>query len=353
MKRNKILTAVLGIAILSAIACSGMVIAQGIQTGAALSHDASARKERLPKPWELQKTKLEEFSEISISLSYSNLSILPGDDYYLQYHMDGSCEKPEYEVANGRFYFQEGPTQAKYRSGFHLFFNPQYYTGRYEPYYVTLYVPQETYFNMLNLSNDSGDVEIDKIQVKNADIKIDYGNLTVNSFSGEKLTVGADSGNLELDAVTCDTLELDNEYGNITGDVFKVSSKTTIALDSGNLTLSKLNAEELALTNEYGNCSVNEIKVKNSSISVDSGNIDFEQAELGNTKIISSYGDVSLMLSDSVSNYNYNLHAEYGSVKLDGNKIKENEDGEIHYRKDSGKDNSISIECESGNINIL
>lgn len=353
MKRNKILTAILGIAILSGVVCSGMVIAQGIRTGTVLSHNASARKERLPKPWELQKTKLEEFSEVSITLSYSNLSILPGDDYYLEYHMDGTCEEPQYKVSNSKFYFEEGLTQAKYRNGFHVFFNPLNYTARYEPYYVTLYVPKETYFDMLNVSDDSGNVEIDEIQAKSADIKIDYGNLTMDSFTGEKLSIDADSGNLELNTITCDTLELDNEYGNITGDIFQISTKTTITLDSGNLSLSKLKTDALTLDNEYGNCSVNEIKVKNSSISMDSGNLDFNQAELGTTKIKSSYGDVSLVLSDSASNYNYNLNTEYGTVKLEGNKIKADEASEIHYKKDNGKDSTISIECESGNVNIL
>lgn len=353
MKRNKILTAILGIAILSGAVCSGMVIAQGIRTGAALSHNVSARKEKFPKPWDLQKTKLEEFSEISITLSYSNLSILPGDDYYLEYHMDGSCEEPQYEVSDGRFYFQEGDTQAKYRSGFHIFFIPQNLTARQEPYYVTLYVPEQTYFDILNVSDDSGNMEIGEIQAKNADIKLAYGNLTVDSLSGETLSIAADSGNLELNTIICDTLELDNEYGNITGDKFQVSSKAAITLDSGNLSLSKLETDTLTLANEYGNCSVDEIHVKNSSISMDSGNLDLGQAVLGTTKIKSSYGDVSLALSDSASNYNYNLNTEYGTVKLDGHKIKEDEDGEVHYHKDNGKGSSISIECESGNVNIL
>lgn len=348
MKRNKILTAILGIAVLSGIICSGMVIAQGIRTGAALTHNVSARKESVPQPWELEKRKLEAFSEISINLSYCNLSILPGDDYYLEYHMDGSCEKPEYKVSKGRFYFQEGNTQTKYRNGFHLFLNPP----RYEPYYVNLYVPEKQYFDLLELSNDSGNVEIKEIQAQNADIKIEYGNLDLGSFSGEKLSIDADSGNLESKTITCDTLDISNEYGNITGNTFQVSDKASITLDSGNLSLSKLEAGTLTVKDEYGNCSVEELKVKSSSISMDSGNIDFNQAELGTTDITSAYGDVSLVLTDSVSDYNYELHNEYGTVRLDGNRIKEDDDGEIHYQKDNQKDNRIFIECESGNINI-
>ena len=172
MKHHKFLTLILGIAIVSGIVCSGIVITQGIQAGKELSHTEDSRKrERYPQAWELKKTKLEEFSELSISLDYSNLSILPGDDYYLEYRLDGACTEPEYSVSYGKFAFQEGRTQAKYSAGFHFFFNPwaSYNRG---PFYVTLYVPEKQYFDLMSLSNESGNIEIGDIQAKKADIHI-------------------------------------------------------------------------------------------------------------------------------------------------------------------------------------
>lgn len=351
MKRNTILALIAGIAILFGLAGSGIIIVQGIQAGA-FPLAASAGSKRRPQAWELEKTKLDKFSEISIALSYCDLSILPADGYYLEYHMDGTCEEPDYDVSGGSFHFREGETQAKYRTGFHLFFNPGSFSYNQEPYYVNLYVPEKQYFNLLTISNDSGNVDIGDIQAENAEITADYGNLEIDSFSGKKLSIQIDSGNLKLSTAVCDTLEISNEYGNITADSFEAAQNTAIDLDSGNLQLSKLTSGQLTLSNEYGNCTINEITIENSSISMDSGTLKLYQATLGNSEINNSYGDVNLNLATDTSDYNYDLKAEYGSIRLDGKKIESNEDGEVYYQKDNGKKDDIRITCESGNIEI-
>lgn len=352
MKRNILLTLIVGAAATFGIICSAIILVQGVKAGP-LKVPSAQKEERYPNAWELEKTKLEEFSDISISLSYCNLSILPADGYYLEYHIDGTCEKPQYNVSDGSFHFQEGHTQTKYRSGFHLFFHPgsssSYNRG---PYYVKLYVPQTQYFNLLSITDDSGNIEIDSIQAKNADIRADYGNLNLSSFSGEELAISTDSGNIELGAITCDNLDLSNEYGNIDADSLLIDKNASIALDSGNLESSSFTAKKLTLSNEYGNCTIDEITVAASSISMDSGKITLRHASLGNTDINSEYGDTDISLSADIADYNYDLHAEYGMVKLGGKNLKSNDDGEVHYQKDNGKKNDIRIFCESGNIDI-
>lgn len=351
MKRDKILALIAGVAILFAIVCSGIIIVQGIQKGT-FKVPASERSERYPHAWELEKTKLEEFSEISIALSYCDLSILPSDGYYLEYRMDGTCEKPQYDVSEGRFHFQEGATRVKYRSGFHLFFNPTAFSYNQEPYYVTLYVPKEQYFNRLTLSDESGNIEINDIQAEHAEISASYGNLEMDSFSGKKLSLQADSGNINLGTVSCDTLDISDEYGNISADSFQAADKATISLASGNLDLSSIETNCLILDNEYGNCSINEVTVARSDISMESGHLTLYQASLGNTEIKNSYGDITLGLANDVSDYNYDLKNEYGSIELSDKKIKADEDGEVYYQKDNGKKDKICITCESGNIEI-
>lgn len=352
MKRNTILTLILGIAILFGIVSSGLVIAQGIQNTKNFSERTVSSKKNYPHAWELKKTKLEKFSEISISLSYNNLSILPGDDYYLEYHMDGTCTEPEYHVTDGRFQLSEGHTQSKFRIGFHLFFNPGYLFSDHEPYYVNLYIPKKAYFDMLTIYNDSGNVEICDIQAAKTEIEADYGNVTLKDFTGEKLTINADSGNIKTGNITCDNLDISDEYGNISGGDFQISDQTTIKLDSGNLELSQLNTDLLTLSDEYGDCSIDNIKIKDGDIALESGNLTLKHAKFGTADIKNAYGNITLTLDDSVSNYNYDLDAEYGAVKLDGEKLEEDEDSEIHYHKDNGQKNEIRITCESGNITI-
>lgn len=351
MKQNKIIIAIAGIAILFSAICSGIIITQGIHAGTLHTSKTSTR-ERIPHAWELEKTKLEEFSDITVALSYCDLSILPDDGYYLEYRMDGTCEEPEYEVSGDKFRFQEGHTQSIYRSGFHLFINPSSFASNQGPYYLNLYVPRDVYFNLLTLSNESGSVKITDIQAKNADITANYGDLNMDSFSGEKLSIHADSGNMEFGKIICDTLEISDSYGSVTADSFEIAGHAAISLDSGNLELSKLESRQLTLSNQYGNCFVDEITVTDSEISMESGSLKLRQATLGNTEIRNSYGDITLDLANGTSDYNYDLKAEYGSIKLDGKNIRSDEDGEVYYQKDNGKKNDIRIICESGNIKI-
>lgn len=351
MKHNKFLILIAGIAILFGISCSGIIIAQGIRTGA-IQTSPTAKRDHYPTAWELKKTKLDEFSEISISLSYCDFSILPSDDYALEYRMDGICEEPEYSVSDGSFHFQEGRTQDKYRAGFHFFFNPANSPANQGPFYVNLYVPKDAYFNLLCLSDESGTIEIGDIKASKAEITADYGNLDIDSFSGKKLSINADSGNIDLGNVACDNLEISDEYGNISADSLIIAKNTVIKLDCGSLKVSKLESDQLTLSNEYGNCTADEITVKSSNISMESGSLKLQQATLGNTEINSSYGDTTLSLANDVSAYNYDLKAEYGSVTLDGKNIDANDDGEIYYQKDNGQNNDIRIISESGNIKI-
>lgn len=351
MKHNRFLILIAGIAILFGISCSGIIIAQGIRTGA-IQTSPTNKRNHYPNAWELKKTKLDEFSEISVSLSYCDFSILPSDDYALEYRMDGICEEPEYNVSDGSFHFQEGHTQEKYRAGFHFFFNPANFSANQGPFYVNLYVPRDAYFNLLSLSDESGTIEIGDIQAEQAEITADYGNLNIDSFSGKKLSLNADSGNIDLGNVTCDNLEISDEYGNISADSLIIAKNTVIKLESGNLKVSKLQSDQLTLSNEYGNCTSDEITVKSSDISMESGVLKLRKATLGNTEINSSYGDTTLDLVDDVSNYNYDLKAEYGSVTLNGTNINANDDGEIYYQKDNGQENDIRIISESGNIKI-
>lgn len=350
--KNKLITAIAGIAILFGVVCSGIIITQGIQQNEA-SHSQAANTKREPiRAWELEKTKLDEFTDIAITLSYCDLFIVPGDGYYLEYRMDGSCEEPEYGVTGSRFYFQEGPTQLKYRTGFHLFFNPGYYSANRGPFYVNLYVPKEQYFNLLQLSSESGNIELGDIQAKDIDIHAEYGTLKSGAFSGDNISITADSGNIELDSIDCNALEISNEYGDITADGFKAANRASIKLESGNLTLSRLETDSFILSNKYGNCSMDEITVKQSEIAIESGSLKLHGATLGTTEITNEYGDVTLNLANRVSDYNYDLNASYGTIKLDGKTLPSDEDGTSRYQKDNGKESEIIIGSDSGDITI-
>ena len=350
MNRNKILSILLGTAILSGLVCTALIIATGIQHGnAAPANASSMKREKFPQPYQLEKTKIDEFSELSLQLDYSNVSIIPSDGYYLEYCLDGTNKEPEYEIKDGKLSFQEG----KPRQDFHFSWNLFGYPKGQEEFYLNLYVPKGQAFDSAALRLESGDLSLGQMEAKTADFSLEYGNLTGESLSGENLTIGIESGNLEIGAIRCDNLQIKAEYGNVTGDSFTASGQADIKLDSGNLELSQLSAGDFRLSNEYGGCTVDSYEVTDGFISMDSGNLKLRKAAMGNLEILSAYGNVDLSLAGDVSDPDYDMEVEYGTLKIGGKTIDPDEDGCTSYT-DPGrqKDSSILIQCESGNVTV-
>lgn len=387
-KHNNLLALIIGIAVLAGILCSGIILAAGIQNGsAAFTRQDSPRREKYPEPHTLEKTELEEFSEISICLNYANVSILPSDGFYLEYRLDGTCSSPDYGVSNGKFHFQEGQLKQNYRISLNLFGNP----ANQKPMYLNLYVPRDQYFDLLSMSIESGDLEMDQLNAEKMELSLEYGDLTLGDFSGNTLNISSESGNIDVNDVTCESLNISASYGHFTGNAvsasktgkfrlesgdLEISSLTAdtcsidsdygdcsidsfqageiaISLESGNLKISSLTADTCSIDSDYGNCSIDGFQAGNSTFSMESGSLNLENARIEQTKVNAEYGDVTLELADKVTDYNVNLDAEYGTVEINGENIDADEDGTVHYqKKDSKIKHEISVRCESGNINI-
>ncbi|EOS24351.1 hypothetical protein C806_02393 [Lachnospiraceae bacterium 3-1] len=349
MKQRKLLTVILGIAIFASILCSGIIITTGIQAENASISNASVQKRSFPKPHTLKKTKIEEFSEASIQLEDGNISILPSDGFYLEYRLDGICEEPDYEISDGKFYFQEGPALKQYGISFHLFGNP----SNQEPFYLNLYVPKDQYFEFLFLSSQSGNMELEQVNAQEAEFYLSYGNLNLQEFTGDTLNISAESGNITSEHITCEDLSIFSSYGNLTADVISVSHVANLNLESGNLTLSQLESDTLSVDMEYGTCTIDSIANKTGKIYMDSGNLNLKAATLETMNIKSEYGNVTLQLADEFSDHNYDLQTEYGTLKVDGKTIKVKEDGTVSYQKQQDANTgNIQIYCESGAVTV-
>lgn len=303
MKSKKLLTILVGIAVSVSIIFCGIIVVTDIQKGSAVSAPSSQPEEI--HSYKLEKTSLEEFSEISISASYADISILPSDGYYLEYCLDGTCTEPFYRVSDGKFQFQEGSTQEKYMISFGF--------SSHEPFFLKLYVPTDKYFDMLSIVSDSGNVHFEEISAKQAELTLDYGNLDFERFTGDTLLLTMDSGNVEFETISCKDVTLENSYGSVTGNSFS-SSDSIFAIDSGDLSLM--------------------------------------DADFKNLDIDCQYGNVKLELRQTLSDYNWDLSTDYGDIYVDNKKIKPDDEAEAFYKKDNGADNSMKIFCDSGNITV-
>lgn len=340
MKSKKILTVFVGIAIVAAIILSGIIIGTNIRKEA----DASRSQPEEIHSYVLEKTSLEEFSEISISLSYANISILPSDGYYLEYRLDGTCTEPVYSVSDGKFQFQEGNVQGKYMIRFGI--------SSHEPFFLNLYVPADKYFDLLAISDESGNVTFEEILAKKAELTLNYGNLEFESFTGDTLHLTMDSGNLDFGSIYCKDVTLENSYGSVTGDIFTASTSASIELDSGNWEVRGVSADKFSLTNAYGNTDIYNFTSSDSTFSIDSGNLSLMNTDFKNLGIDCEYGDVDLELRQTLTDYSYDLSTDYGNIYVDNKRIEPNDEEETVYKKDNEKDRKMEIFCDSGSITV-
>ena len=81
--------------------------------------------------------------------------------------------------------------------------------------------------------------------------------------------------------------------------------------------------------------------------SLESGSCILDELSLEQCKIKSEYGDVELGLLSPLSEYGFDLKAEYGEIRMDGEHM-----GETYRSIEQGKAKNIVIHSESGDIKL-
>lgn len=271
-------------------------------------HAAGTAESR--EPYVQKKIKIDEFSSMNIDLEYADLEVIPSDDYYLEYRIEGSNRKPVWSVKNGKLTFNE-----REMKGFGSFMvwgtTPFESDGNYK---VKIYIPEDKALENVRISSDDGDVVLPDLTVKSLSTTCEYGDLSVESLSGDRWDVTMDNGVLKAGNVETEKVVVDNEYGDcifdrVIGDTVKVT------LDDGNLKVNSMDVRDFRVENEYG--------------------------------------DVELTTADSWEKYDMDLHTEYGQIILPDGRNCSNRDGdEEQYRVANGNDKKISANSDDGDIHI-
>lgn len=263
------------------------------------------------KPYELKKTKIDEFSSISIDLDYADLEIIPSDGYYLEYRIEGGSRKPEWNVKNQKLTFRE--IEQGYGS-FVMFGGFSSIKQNEKKYEVKLYIPKDKKLSDVRINSDDGAVILPFITAQSFTAECDYGDLTMDGFKGGSFNADMDDGDLNVKSIDADRITVKNSYGDSTVDQMKAGA-ARLSLDDGSLYI--------------GSSDVNDLRVEN------------------------NYGDVEIVTAGSWEAYDLDLHTDYGSIILPDGRSSYREDGdEEEYRVNNGSDKMITVDCDDGNVEI-
>lgn len=262
----------------------------------------------------LNKTKLESFSEAEFTVtSYSDINIMASEDgnYYMEYRLDKSCGKPEYEVSNGCLTMEQKDSPGG-------FINLGLSTDSLlSETYINLYVPKDKELDYLKIYNDTGDVSLDHVLFKDADLNVDFGDIAIkgSKFDSMTMTLG-----------TCDLNLADTEIGIFT------------------------------LDNEFGENTLKNFKCETAKMDLDTCDLYMDASGLKNLDCDIEFGDVTLLLPEKLETYTFDVSTEFGSVRLPNNAPRgyyaDRDDEDEYYRTDGNGKNLITIQGDTSDIDI-
>lgn len=257
---------------------------------------------------------LEAFDSVELSVNYTDVMFVPSDRYAVDYRITGTGGAPVCQVENGRLIFQDAPMDSEPRIWF-LYAGPtSEFIREPGPYYVKIEFPADCTFSEVSARMESGDLELPDLRADTLKIRNEYGNVTLNGYSGRELELHMSTGTLSLDTIHAEKSSIENEYGNIL--IGQASGeKFTADLSSGSFFADRLDFADLIVENEYGT--------------------------------------VQFGLPESTAPCGYRLFTEYGFIRMDGAMLggREDEDGAEYVSEGDGT-KMITVSCESGDIVI-
>ena len=192
------------------LTCAG--IAAGGWPGIEITRNGLRSAATQRQPYILEKTQIENFSELDINIgSEADIILKPSgnDHFYLEYTLDGDYEEPSYGISDGTFHFTQGSAGTAINGIY--FFGPGRLSKDIDPE-IRLYIPESAQLSDMNIYNDYGNLSIQQVTAGNADIQADYGDidLTDSAFASAAITLSA--GDFEADSSTINELTFINEF---------------------------------------------------------------------------------------------------------------------------------------------
>ncbi len=266
----------------------------------------------------------ENFESLKLDLKGSDVAILPSNDGMCKVEFfENNIYSHSIEVINN-----ELVVGCKYKSKVFI---------SYKDTKITIYLPEKDYktFNLTTGSGDvivenfkvdeltitvgSGDVEVKKVDCNNISIAGESGDLelknldvndavSVSSSSGEvelsniscfgNVAISTDSGEISVANVVCGGLTAECDSGDIELESVLANGEMAIETESGDVELSMIDAPSIDITTISGDVKGSLLSNKIFTVRSSSGNVDVPQTTSGGVcKISSRSGDVMITIS--------------------------------------------------------
>ena len=337
--------------VLAAIGIAMGGIIRGIQINAQGIHVyAPSLDSKNGSEYESAVETLEAFQRIEVDVEYADIRVQSSDsqEYTLSYQLSdaGSLQK---EVKDGTLIVKHGDFRSS-GSGFPnltwFFLGDNIHSDRVTES-ITIGLPEDAALSELSLNTDSGDVLCEKIQADSLKIHAEYGDVSLQDVEAGQTELALESGKLQMDQVQGEDCRIKGEYGDVTLKELALTKDLTVRLESGDLRFYETTMQGLNLNCDYGSIDGQQMEFTNAQMNLESGDCKLYDVLLEGCDINAEYGDVELQLRRDITDYAYNLQAEYGDIRFGGQKM-----GTSYVVLGKNAQELINIQCESGDIQI-
>lgn len=295
-----------------------------------------------------KKETLDAFQSVEIALEYADVRVEESetDEYQINYSLP-KAQEIEYGVSNGKLVLKSK------QKGMFAFGDISFFSIGYEPEQMRntpqaiISVPKGARLTDVNVETESGNVDCQDIQADHLTLMTDYGDIKLRNVQFDKTQIGLESGSLYMEQVQGTSGKLTNEYGNIaiTNAIFK--EDMDVKLESGDVSYQNVSMRDLILESSYGKVAGEQIKLRGVQAKLESCSCTWKEIKLDQCEIEAEYGDVDLVLTNPLSEYEYDLKTEYGDITIGDEKM-----GEKYRSIEHDKSGNIIIRCESGDIDV-
>lgn len=335
------------------IAMGGMIHgvtidANGIRVYAPLLQQSS--KENQTKNQTPVKEALEAFESIEIDIPYADILVeqSDADQYSLEYSLSDSRNLRR-EVTDGKLVLkhEEDLSFGNHQNSIQWFVFGNTVTENAQNDYVRVSLPKDVKCKDIVLNTESGDAACTNIQTDRLKMKADYGDASLLEVNARQIELELESGKLRMEQVQGESCTITDDYGDTMLYDVALEKDLNVHMESGNLRFRNITAHEMYVNSEYGDIDGEQMELADAQISLESGNCRLNDLLLETCDMRADYGDVALNLRKDPADYSYDLNAEYGNIKIAGEKM-----GESYHSFEKNPDCRIVIVCESGDIRI-
>lgn len=167
--------------------------------------------------------------------------------------------------------------------------------------------------------------------------------IPINGFYNLNLTTN--TGNINIDGLTINLLDINVDTGDVNINNSNINAKTLIKTDTGNIKLMNTNTKEVNLKSSTGNVILNEVNAEKLDSKISTGTYHIKSLNSDNINLTTSTGNINI--EGNYQNYSLELSTNTGKVRINGETKTKYYEIEKELPKISAKTNTGSINLKT------